>query len=277
MRHRLTTGPGVNAASVAEGALMSMLMIARRVRHLGVRPVQHCTPATARLKLRACRAAQLHGALQVGEQQETFRQRGIGFPMGTQLAGKTLGIIGMGNIGVVRRPSLRRTAARERRAAMRMPQTRLRGTRRRVTIVACCCCCGHASMADLSWHWAAGRRLARAAEALDMTVVGTSSRSSRDELEALLSAADVISVHCPLTPATQDLIGCECEIDSLQKPHCITVTDTAAAVIPAKWCLVETLVCCEQVQGASTLQAGRALGQLCSRRMLAEAGKYLPL
>lgn len=28
----VTTGPGVNAASVAEGALMSMLMIARRVR-----------------------------------------------------------------------------------------------------------------------------------------------------------------------------------------------------------------------------------------------------
>ncbi len=53
-----------------------------------------------------------------------------------------------------------------------------------------------------------------------MTVVGTSSRSSREELEALLSAADIISVHCPLTPATQDLIGCD---HTLQRSLCVTV------------------------------------------------------
>ena len=41
-----------------------------------------------------------------------------------------------------------------------------------------------------------------------MTVVGTTSRSSRSDLEAVLRVADVISVHCPLTPATHELIGC---------------------------------------------------------------------
>ena len=36
---------------------------------------------------------------QAVQQQEVFRQRGVGHPMGTQLAGKTLGIIGMGGVG----------------------------------------------------------------------------------------------------------------------------------------------------------------------------------
>ena len=36
----VTTGPGVNAASVAEGALMSMLMIARRVRQFRYKAIQ---------------------------------------------------------------------------------------------------------------------------------------------------------------------------------------------------------------------------------------------
>lgn len=58
---------GVNAASVAESALMTLLMLAKRVR----------------------------------EQHTTFQQRGLGRPLGTQLAGKTLGIVGMGAIGDV--------------------------------------------------------------------------------------------------------------------------------------------------------------------------------
>ena len=32
--------------------------------------------------------------------QRTFKERGIGYPFGMQLHGKTLGIIGMGAIGV---------------------------------------------------------------------------------------------------------------------------------------------------------------------------------
>lgn len=38
-------------------------------------------------------------AKRVGEQHATFQERGIGHPLGMQLAGKTLGIVGMGAIG----------------------------------------------------------------------------------------------------------------------------------------------------------------------------------
>ena len=56
---------GSNAQSVAEAALMMMLMLARRV----------------------------------GEAQRIFAERRIGEPVGTELSGKKLGIIGMGSIG----------------------------------------------------------------------------------------------------------------------------------------------------------------------------------
>ncbi|KAL3134120.1 hypothetical protein ABBQ32_008542 [Trebouxia sp. C0010 RCD-2024] len=111
------TSPGYNAASVAEGAIMMMLMLVRRVH----------------------------------EQQEVFRQQGgIGLPFGLQLHGKTLGIIGMGRIGV---------------------------------------------------------RLAKTAEAIGMKVTGLTSSSTRAELEALLQTADIVSLHCSLTPKTHGLIG----------------------------------------------------------------------
>jgi phosphoglycerate dehydrogenase-like enzyme len=38
-------------------------------------------------------------------------------------------------------------------------------------------------------------------------VVGTTSRSSAEELQQLLEGSDVVSIHCPLTAATTGLIG----------------------------------------------------------------------
>jgi phosphoglycerate dehydrogenase-like enzyme len=62
----VANAPGVNAASVAEAALMSLLLLARRFRELEV----------------------------------SFAQRKVGHPLGTQLCGKTLGLVGgRGEIG----------------------------------------------------------------------------------------------------------------------------------------------------------------------------------
>ncbi|KAK9823271.1 hypothetical protein WJX72_001486 [[Myrmecia] bisecta] len=119
------TSPGVNAASVAEGALMMMLMLARQANK-----GQHC-----------------------------FREMMIGQPLGTQLRGKTLGIIGTGTIG---------------------------------------------------------QSLARYAAALGMEVLGTTSSSSREDLERLLRQSYCVSIHCPLTPATRGLIG-EAELAMMPK------------------------------------------------------------
>lgn len=38
------------------------------------------------------------------EQEAVFQRRGLGEPFGTQLAGKRLGIVGMGNIGAQAQP-----------------------------------------------------------------------------------------------------------------------------------------------------------------------------
>ena len=54
---------------------------------------------------------------------------------------------------------------------------------------------------------AAGIRLAKTAEAIGMQVIGLNSKSSRADLEALLQTADIVSLHCSLTPKTHHLIG----------------------------------------------------------------------
>ena len=44
------------------------------------------------------------------EQEAVFHRRGLGEPFGIQLAGKRLGIVGMGNIGAPARHAQRATA-----------------------------------------------------------------------------------------------------------------------------------------------------------------------
>lgn len=108
--------PGANADALAQNALFLILALARRL----------------------------------PEAQRAFAERQLGVPLGRELTGKVLGIIGLGR---------------------------------------------------------SGSRLAAAAEALGMEVMAVRSSSSREELEALLSRADFVSLHCPLTPATRGLIG----------------------------------------------------------------------
>ena len=52
-----------------------------------------------------------------------------------------------------------------------------------------------------------GVRVAKVAEAMGMTVIGLNSRSSQEDLFQMLQQADVISLHCPLTPDTYHLLG----------------------------------------------------------------------
>ena len=49
--------------------------------------------------------------------------------------------------------------------------------------------------------------MATSAQALGMTVVGTTRATSRTELVELLTTAHVVSLHCPLTPDTRGMIG----------------------------------------------------------------------
>jgi phosphoglycerate dehydrogenase-like enzyme len=108
--------PGSNSAALAEAALLLILALARKL----------------------------------PEAQRVFREPRIGVPLGVELEGKRLGVVGMGR---------------------------------------------------------SGTRLAQAAQALGMEVEGLTSRSGRPALHSLLEWADVISLHCPLTPETRGLLG----------------------------------------------------------------------
>ena len=54
-----------------------------------------------------------------------------------------------------------------------------------------------------------GSRFARAAEAIGMRALSIRSRTPRADFLAMCTVADVVSVHCPLTPDTRGLIGAE--------------------------------------------------------------------
>ncbi|EFJ46915.1 hypothetical protein VOLCADRAFT_92712 [Volvox carteri f. nagariensis] len=135
----VTIAPGYNSRSVAEVSLMMILMLSRKVDE----------------------------ARQVFERREP-----IGGPVGRELYGKTLGIVGMGKVG---------------------------------------------------------KCLAAAAQGLGMQVLGVTSRSPRRDLEHLLSSSHIVSLHCPLTPATRGLIG-PTEL-ALMRPDAILINAARGSVV----------------------------------------------
>ena len=85
-------------------------------------------------------------------------------------------------------------------------------------------------------HGALGRATARAAEAFGMTVrianrPGGERQPGRVDLAELLPQADVLSLHCPLTPATRGLIGAG-QL-ALMKPDAVLINTARGALIDA--------------------------------------------
>ena len=81
-----------------------------------------------------------------------------------------------------------------------------------------------------------GRGVARIAEAFGMQVLvaaraGTAPAAGRLELAALLPRVDVLSLHCPLTPATRHLIGAR-EL-ALMKPDAVLINTARGGLVDA--------------------------------------------
>jgi glycerate dehydrogenase len=79
-----------------------------------------------------------------------------------------------------------------------------------------------------------GRAAARVAESFGMQVVianrpGEPPNLSRMQLDELLGKADIVSLHCPLTPATRGLIGAR-EL-KLMKPDALLINTARGALI----------------------------------------------
>ena len=79
-----------------------------------------------------------------------------------------------------------------------------------------------------------GRAVARAAEAFGMRVIvcnrpGAARTEGRVPLDELLASADVVSLHCPLTPATRGLIGAR-ELARM-KPDALLINTARGALI----------------------------------------------
>ncbi|MGO9512455.1 MAG: D-2-hydroxyacid dehydrogenase [Steroidobacteraceae bacterium] len=79
-----------------------------------------------------------------------------------------------------------------------------------------------------------GRAVAKAAEAFGMRVIisnrpGAAVQPGRMELAQLLATADVISLHCPLTPSSRGLIGAR-ELE-LMKPDAVLINTARGALV----------------------------------------------
>ena len=79
-----------------------------------------------------------------------------------------------------------------------------------------------------------GRAAAKAAEAFGMQVLianrpGGEPQAGRVDLDALLVASDVVSLHCPLTPATRNLIGAR-QL-ALMKPDALLINTARGGLI----------------------------------------------
>ncbi|MFO1406085.1 MAG: 2-hydroxyacid dehydrogenase [Steroidobacteraceae bacterium] len=86
-------------------------------------------------------------------------------------------------------------------------------------------------------HGALGRGVARAAQAFGMQVAianrpGGERQAGRVDLDELLPRADVLSLHCPLTPATTGLIGAR-ELARM-KPDAVIVNTARGGLIDAQ-------------------------------------------
>ncbi|AUX42641.1 2-hydroxyacid dehydrogenase [Sorangium cellulosum] len=130
--------PGMNADAVAQAALLLVLALARRL------------PAA----------------------QRAFGAARIGAPLGVELTGKRLGVVGLGETG---------------------------------------------------------GRLAGAARALGMQVEAVRSAHGRGGLLVMLGRADVVSIHCPLTPATRGLF--DDEAFAAMRPGALLVNVARGAIL----------------------------------------------
>lgn len=88
-----------------------------------------------------------------------------------------------------------------------------------------------------------GRGVAQAAEAFGMRVIisnrpGAAAQPGRVDLGQLLATADVVSLHCPLTPATRGLIGAR-ELGRM-KPDALLINTARGALVDG-YALAEAL------------------------------------
>lgn len=90
----------------------------------------------------------------------------------------------------------------------------------------------HGKTLGIIGHGHVGGCLAAAAKGLGMRVLSVGSQSPRAELEALLRAGDVVSLHCQLNAKTRGLIGAA-EL-ALMKPGALLVRRASAAALSGR-------------------------------------------